>query len=121
MNLFKHQEKALEITKDHNRVAYYLDMGLGKTIQVISLILKLKEDKKIKGQILIVCPTTLVGNWAKEFDTFAKSIKTLIYHGADRAFDNSADVIITTFAILRIDLEEFKKKKRGSSKMKPLW
>ncbi len=89
------------------------DMGLGKTIQVISLILKLKEDKKIKGQILIVCPTTLVGNWAKEFDTFAKSIKTLIYHGADRAFDNSADVIITTFAILRIDLEEFKKKKWG--------
>lgn len=31
MELFKHQQEALEQTKDLNRVAYYLDMGLGKT------------------------------------------------------------------------------------------
>lgn len=31
MQLFPHQSKALDETKDFNRVAYYLDMGLGKT------------------------------------------------------------------------------------------
>lgn len=89
------------------------DMGLGKTIQVISLILKMKEMKKIKGQVLIVCPTTLVGNWVKELNMFAKSLKPLIYHGPERKFDTQADVVITTFAILRIDFDEFKKKKWG--------
>lgn len=89
------------------------DMGLGKTIQVISLILKMKEMKKIKGQVLIVCPTTLVGNWVKEINMFAKSLNSLIYHGPERKLDTKADVIITTFAILRIDFDEFKKKKWG--------
>ena len=89
------------------------DMGLGKTIQVISLILKMKEMKKIKGQVLIVCPTTLVGNWVKELNMFAKSLKSLIYHGPERKLETQADVVITTFAILRIDFEEFKKKKWG--------
>ena len=89
------------------------DMGLGKTIQVISLILKMKEMKKIKGQVLIVCPTTLVGNWVKELNMFAKSLKPLIYHGPERKLDPQADVVITTFAILRIDFDEFKKKKWG--------
>ena len=31
IKLFEHQEKALEQTEQFNRVAYYLDMGLGKT------------------------------------------------------------------------------------------
>ena len=38
------------------------DMGLGKTIQVLSLILKLKEEKKLKAPVLVICPTTLLGN-----------------------------------------------------------
>ena len=31
MQLFPHQQKALDLTAGKNRVAYYLDMGLGKT------------------------------------------------------------------------------------------
>ena len=31
MELYEHQKKALELTKQFNNVAYYLDMGLGKT------------------------------------------------------------------------------------------
>lgn len=31
MRLFPHQQKALDMTAGKNRVAYYLDMGLGKT------------------------------------------------------------------------------------------
>ena len=89
------------------------DMGLGKTIQVISLILKLKEENRIKGQSLVVCPTTLLGNWVKELHGFAPSLNVSVYHGPERKLDDKADVIITTFAVLRIDIEDIKKKSWG--------
>lgn len=85
------------------------DMGLGKTIQVISLILKLKEEDKLKAPVLVVCPTTLMGNWIKELNMFAPKLKASSYHGPERKLDLKSDVIITTFAILRIDIEEVKK------------
>ncbi len=89
------------------------DMGLGKTIQVISLILKLKEEKKLKQPALVVCPTTLIGNWIKELKMFAPSVTAEVYHGAERKLNLKSDVIITTFAILRIDIEEIKKNNWG--------
>jgi len=85
------------------------DMGLGKTIQVISLILKLKEDKKLKNPVLVICPTTLIGNWMKELQMFAPSLKVATYHGLDRKLDLEKDIILTTYAIMRIDVEEMKK------------
>ena len=85
------------------------DMGLGKTIQVISLILKLKEEKKLKKPVLVVCPTTLMGNWKSELNNFAPSLNVLTYHGFNREFSTNCDVILTTYAILRIDLEKFQK------------
>ena len=85
------------------------DMGLGKTIQVISLILKLKEEKRLKQPVLVVCPTTLMGNWKRELNTFSPSLNVLTYHGFNREFSTNCDVILTTYAILRIDLEKFQK------------
>lgn len=85
------------------------DMGLGKTIQVISLILKLKEENKLKQPVLVVCPTTLMGNWKRELNTFSPSLNVLTYHGFNREFSTKCDVILTTYAILRIDLEKFQK------------
>lgn len=87
------------------------DMGLGKTIQVISFILKQKETGSLKQPALVVCPTTLLGNWVKEIKNFAPQLKTSIYHGIERQLDTKADVIITTYAILRIDIEQIKKHK----------
>jgi SNF2 family DNA or RNA helicase len=89
------------------------DMGLGKTIQVISLILKLKEEKKLKNPVLVICPTTLMGNWMKELQMFAPSLKVATYHGLDRKLDLKNDVILTTYAIMRIDVEEMKKNQWG--------
>ena len=85
------------------------DMGLGKTIQVISLLLKMKEEKKLKKPVLVICPTTLMGNWMKELQMFAPSLDATIYHGTDRILDTDHDVILTTYAIMRIDVEELKK------------
>ncbi len=89
------------------------DMGLGKTIQVLSLIVKLKEEKKLSPPVLVVCPTTLVGNWHKECEKFAPSLDVCIFHGAERALDLKSDVIITTYGLLRNDLEKFKERKWG--------
>lgn len=89
------------------------DMGLGKTIQVISLVLKLKEDKKLKNPVLVICPTTLMGNWMKELQMFAPSLTVSTYHGLDRQLDTEKDIILTTYAIMRIDVEEMKKQNWG--------
>jgi SNF2 family DNA or RNA helicase/uncharacterized Zn finger protein len=87
------------------------DMGLGKTIQVISLLLKLKEENKLNKPALVVCPTTLVGNWHKECAKFAPSLKTFIYHGQERHMEfGDSDLVITTYGLLRNDIEQFKDK-----------
>lgn len=85
------------------------DMGLGKTIQVISLILKMKENGDLKKPVLVICPTTLMGNWKKELEMFSPSLDAVIYHGSERQLDINHDVILTTYAIMRIDVEELKK------------
>ena len=89
------------------------DMGLGKTIQVISLILKLKEENKLDKPVLVICPTTLIGNWMKELQTFGPNIDAAVYHGSERKLDVKHDIILTTYAILRIDIEELKKQDWG--------
>ena len=89
------------------------DMGLGKTIQVISLILKLKEEGTLTKPVLVICPTTLMGNWMKELQMFAPSLDAVVYHGAERQLDVKHDVIMTTYAIMRIDVEELKKHNWG--------
>ncbi|MBE3093574.1 MAG: DEAD/DEAH box helicase family protein [Actinobacteria bacterium] len=87
------------------------DMGLGKTIQAITLILKLKEEKKLDHPALVICPTTLVGNWLKECNKFAPSLKALTYHGPERQLITAhADLVITTYGLLRREVEKFKKR-----------
>ena len=89
------------------------DMGLGKTIQIISLILKLKEDNQLQKPVLVICPTTLIGNWMKELQMFAPSLDAVVYHGAERQLDVKHDIILTTYAIMRIDVDELKKHNCG--------
>ena len=62
MELFKHQQEALEQTKDLNRVAYYLDMGLGKTF--VGAEKSVSFDEPI---ILVVCQKSKVQDWIDHF------------------------------------------------------
>ncbi len=90
------------------------DMGLGKTIQVIALLLKLKEERKTDKTSLVVCPTTLVGNWHKECQRFAPSLNVSIYHGIERGMSiKDKDMLITTYGVMRRDIDKFKDKKWG--------
>ena len=55
-------------------------MGLGKSIQFIYLLKEvIKENKDAK--ILIVCPTSLVYNWQKEFEKFGQDISLKVMYG----------------------------------------
>ncbi|MEV5963799.1 DEAD/DEAH box helicase [Kribbella sp. NPDC051952] len=77
------------------------DMGLGKTIQVIALHLQLLG----RGPTLVVCPSTLLGTWEREFARFAPSVPTRRYHGAGRTLSDLApdEVVLTTYGVVRQD------------------
>jgi uncharacterized Zn finger protein/superfamily II DNA or RNA helicase len=80
------------------------DMGLGKTLQVITTLLKLKEDGELdKQKGLIIVPTTLLTNWAKEIAKFAPELKAHIYHGPNRSLEplTEVDLLITTYGVVR--------------------
>jgi superfamily II DNA or RNA helicase len=82
------------------------DMGLGKTLQTIALLCSVKQEEK-NLRALIVAPTSVVPNWEREIERFAPSLKTMIWHGADRHEQreelDSAEVIITSYPLLRRD------------------
>lgn len=61
MNLFQHQIDSLNITKGMNRVAYYLDMGLGKTFVGAEKAINLGKD------ILLICQKSKIDDWKAHF------------------------------------------------------
>jgi len=88
------------------------DMGLGKTIQAIALFLHDLEEGRTDGQILVICPTSVVGNWAREIARFAPSLQVVVHHGSDRAQGEEfavqaqhTHVVISTYALARRDEE----------------
>ena len=62
MQLFEHQKQALEQTKDLNRVAYYLDMGLGKTFVGSEKMMNLESDVN-----LLICQKSKIDDWIEHF------------------------------------------------------
>jgi len=86
------------------------DMGLGKTIQAISTILYLKENGFIQKRVVIVVPTSLINNWEKELERFAPTLGFFSYYGLKRELEE-ADILITTYDIVRRDLAKLKKEK----------
>lgn len=85
------------------------DMGLGKTAQALSLLLALKEDGKL-CRALLVCPTSVLGNWKAEAQKFAPNLRVLIHHGSrsrkPEIFENLLahhDLILTGYPLLTRD------------------
>ncbi len=90
------------------------DMGLGKTIQAIAVLLHLYNTHSDAPPSLIVCPMSVVGNWAYELRRFAPSLRIMVHHGQDRAAGNEFKqeirkyhVIISTYNLIVRDEEEF--------------
>jgi SNF2 family DNA or RNA helicase len=72
------------------------DMGLGKTLETLC---------SLRGRTLVVCPKSVVYNWAEEIARFRPNLRAAIYHGPKRELDSAADVTLTTYAVLRLDAE----------------
>ena len=61
------------------------DMGLGKTVQLLALLLAEREDPAARpAPTLLVCPMSVVGNWQREAERFAPSLRVHVHHGAER-------------------------------------
>ncbi|MBU4223554.1 MAG: DEAD/DEAH box helicase, partial [Euryarchaeota archaeon] len=88
------------------------DMGLGKTIQMLALLLKDKE-KGVDKPTLLICPTSVVGNWQREANKFAPSLSVLVHHGIARKKKEflsevpNYDLVISTYALAHRDEEMF--------------
>lgn len=82
------------------------DMGLGKTIQLISYLLVVHNQQEVKKPSLIICPTSVMGNWQKELERFAPSLSVYAHYGSNRLKDEQfhrvlqseqPDILLTTY------------------------
>ena len=130
-NLRSYQKRGYDwlCTMAENKLGACLadDMGLGKTLQVISLLQRLKEMRKVNSYAtsapslqldlfdeqpstsLIVMAPSLVHNWEKELMRFAPDLKVKKHSGYRRTTlvsdINDADVLLTTYGVVRNDLD----------------
>lgn len=87
------------------------DMGLGKTVQLIAFLLTLFEAQQIKAPVLLVCPTSVLGNWEREVHRFGPPLQVLQYHGDKRPQGKQlakavADkhLVLTSYALVQRDI-----------------
>ncbi|MFW9988137.1 MAG: DEAD/DEAH box helicase [Candidatus Odinarchaeota archaeon] len=112
-----YQDEALQwmgnMTKFNFGLCLADDMGLGKTIQVIAFLLYLKEEyPNNPGSVLIVCPTSVLFNWYREFKKFAPDLEVIFHHGPKRytkasdlpEFLKSHRIFLTSYGTIRNDI-----------------
>ncbi|NHN66345.1 DEAD/DEAH box helicase [Pseudomonas fluorescens] len=85
------------------------EMGLGKTLQIIALLLM--DPPKADSPALIVCPTSLIANWVREFDRFASGVTVMVHRGANRAGIyrelQRTSIVVTTYDTMVNDISIF--------------
>ena len=89
-------------------------MGLGKTVQVIALMLDVHREKD-HGVSLVVAPTSLAYNWLSELNRFAPDLSVMVLNGssAQRASQirhvkevGDVEVLITSYPLIRRDIDQ---------------
>lgn len=105
VKLLPHQEKSIAATKDFNRCAYYLDMGLGKTFVGSE---KLKElDANVN---LIICQKSKLQDWYEHFKTYYSDYNIIVYNKKVPIKDKSIIIINYDLVWRRselLELEDF--------------
>jgi Superfamily II DNA/RNA helicases, SNF2 family len=94
------------------------DMGCGKTPQLIAFLLHLQENEALENPTLVICPTSVLGNWEREVKKFGPTLKVLLHHGEKRAKGKAfaaaikgKDLIITSYALVFRDAKEIQSTK----------
>lgn len=90
------------------------DMGLGKTVQLISYLLHTVDTLGEMQPTLIICPTSVLGNWQKELARFAPSLKVHTHYSSSRLKDEAftkmleteqPKVVLSTYGTISQDIE----------------
>ncbi|MHA0856402.1 DEAD/DEAH box helicase [Paenibacillus sp. CMAA1364] len=94
------------------------DMGLGKTVQFIAYLLHIKETSVEADSAfpsLLICPTSVLGNWQKELSRFGPSLNIMLHYGGKRSSGDAfmdevaqADIVLTSYATATLDQELLK-------------
>lgn len=99
-------------------------MGLGKTVQAISLICARPSNDPRRKTTLIIAPVALMRQWEKEIARHVKPqyrLSVYVYHGNGKNVDfaqlRQYDVVLTTFGILT---SEYKQKDSRKESMRHL-
>ncbi|HVC14470.1 MAG TPA: DEAD/DEAH box helicase [Acidimicrobiales bacterium] len=86
------------------------DMGLGKTATVLGVLQADRADGRLTSPTLVVCPTSVVGNWRREVERFTPDLRVMVHHGAARARGDilanmaaDADVVVTSYPLVERD------------------
>ncbi len=92
------------------------DMGLGKTPQTLALVMSKWEDSKSSKPSLLICPTSLIGNWDREVLKFVPKLPIYIHHGSNRKTNDKflqqcseVGLVITSYALVWRDKDLFEK------------
>ncbi|MCL1470908.1 hypothetical protein LAY57_09505 [Argonema antarcticum A004/B2] len=100
-----------EVSEHHNFVAN--NILCHNTIQTIAFLLHLKEEDALEKPTLLVCPTSVLGNWEREVKKFGPTLKVLVHHGDKRAKGKvfakaieDKDLIITSYALAFRDAKD---------------
>ena len=80
-------------------------MGLGKTLQTLSLFGYLRTVKNIPGPYLVICPLSVLGSWMNEAKRWVPELTTFRFHGSfeernrlkNELKHNEFDIICTTY------------------------
>ncbi|MGH3664493.1 MAG: DEAD/DEAH box helicase, partial [Egibacteraceae bacterium] len=87
------------------------DMGLGKTPQLLALLAAEREgitrrSRRWPSPTLLVCPTSVVGNWEREAARFTAGLRVLVHHGPGRLrgetfakLARAHDLVLTTYPL----------------------
>ncbi|HEU5373324.1 MAG TPA: SNF2-related protein [Gaiellaceae bacterium] len=90
------------------------DMGLGKTLQALALACHAREGRPDLGPFLVVAPTSVVPGWVEEAAHFAPGLRvvaitdTLARSGRPIEELAGADVVVTTYTLLRLDADAYR-------------
>ena len=89
------------------------DMGLGKTVQALAWLAHLRATDPGGGPSLVVCPASVVHNWAREAERFTPELRVLLLtRGSERHALRAAiaehDLVVTNYALLRQDVEAWR-------------
>ena len=100
INLYPFQTEALQATRNDNRVAYYMDMGLGKTFVGSEKLMQLAQSINI-----VVCQKSKIQDWYNHFDKYYQcriydltNKKQLVY------FLSNPSCNVPTIGIINYDL-----------------